>query len=367
MFKKLTLYLYLFPLLATSQLFGQTASSCTQTLRLAQSTYENGRLHELFDICRACLNGEVADGEFNTEERRQAYKLLVQSYIYLEEPSKADSAMLNLLSTDPFFKPNTDVDPAEFVSLYNRFRTKPLFRYGIKFGPVVSAPRALTDYWIGGDGQGTATYSPSYTFSFGGVFEKDFLDSRRLTVAPEAGFAVRGFTETGTVFDPEGGSDGGAETTLTSVIKIRGIELNPLVKWWLAKDPSTRDQKFEPYIIGGPGIHYVLNASFEDGSLNRLDGAGTNTGPAVDITDVFKPFNFSAIGGAGVRIRLGGIFLNGDVRFQYGLSNIVNPETRTNPETAYDYGWVANDMTMNAVIVNFAVELAYFSPKKLIK
>jgi hypothetical protein len=365
MFKKLTLYLYLFPLLATSQLFGQTASSCTQTLRLAQSTYENGRLHELFDICRACLNGEVADGEFNTEERRQAYKLLVQSYIYLEEPSKADSAMLNLLSTDPFFKPNTDVDPAEFVSLYNRFRTKPLFRYGIKLGPVASAPRALTDFWVGSAGQGTAKYAPAYTFTFGLVFEKDFLDNRRLTVAPEAGYAIRGFTENATVFDGEGGDT--EATSFSSDIKIKGIELNPLVKWWLAKNPETRDQKLETYIIGGPGINYVLNASFEDGSLNHINGAGTNTGPTVDIKGVFKPFSFSAIGGVGARIRLGGIFLNGDIRVQYGLSNLVNEETRTNPETAFDYAWIANDMAMNAIIVNFAVQFAYFSPKKLIK
>src|SRR6187549_4097983 len=108
MLKRLTPYLLL--LLATSQALGQ-AATCTQTLRLAQSTYESGRLHELYDICKTCLNGNVSDGEFNTEERRQAYKLLVQSYIYLEEPEKADEAMLQLLSTDHFFKPNPDVDP----------------------------------------------------------------------------------------------------------------------------------------------------------------------------------------------------------------------------------------------------------------
>src|SRR6188768_1109623 len=133
MLKRLTPYLLL--LLASSQVFGQETSSCTQTLRLAQTTYESGRLHQLEEILSKCLN----DG-FNQEERRQGYKLLVQSYIYLEEPEKADAAMLNLLSTDQFFRPNPDVDPAEFVSLFNRFRTKPLFRVGLKLGPAFNAP-----------------------------------------------------------------------------------------------------------------------------------------------------------------------------------------------------------------------------------
>lgn len=363
MFKKLTLYLL--PLLAASQAYGQVASSCTQTLRVAQSTYESGRLHVLFDICRPCLDGVEANGEFNTEERRQAYKLLVQSFIYLEEPAKADSAMLNLLSTDPFFKPNTNVDPAEFVSLYNRFRTKPLFRYGLKLGPAVSAPRAISDYYISGDGEGTAAYTPWVSFSFGLVFEKDFLKNRRLTVAPDIAYAVRGFTENATFFAPE--SEGGQGTEQNSIVKTQGIELSPIVKWWLAKDPATKDQKFEFYVLAGPGINYVLSGSFEDGTLNRLSGDGTNTGPAVDITDIFKPFNFSAIAGGGARIRLGGIFLNGDVRLHYGLSNIINPETRSNYEALFDYAWAANDMTMNAITVNIALELAYFSPKKIIK
>jgi hypothetical protein len=363
MLKKLTLYLL--PLLAASQTFGQVASSCTQVLRAAQAKYESGRLHELFDVCRPCLDGNEANGEFNTEERRQAYKLLVQSYIYLEEPGKADSAMLNLLSTDPFFKPNNNVDPAEFVSLYNRFRTKPLFRYGLKLGPAVSAPKAIADYYIGGDGGGTATYTPWISFSFGLVFEKDFLKNRRLTVAPDIAYAVRGFTEEATFFDPE--APEGQPTTQKVLVKTQGIELSPVVKWWLAKDPETKDQKFEFYVLGGPGINYVFGGSLEDGQLNRLDGSGTNTGPAINIRGVFKPFNFSAIAGGGARIRLGGIFLNGDVRLHYGLSNIVDPENRSNDEALFEYGWIANDMTMNAITVNIALELAYFSPKKIIK
>ena len=71
------------------------SSSPAQTLRLATSTYEQGRLHELKGIL-GNLTG------FTIEQRVAAYKLLTQAYIYLEEPKRADTAMLNLLETDHY-------------------------------------------------------------------------------------------------------------------------------------------------------------------------------------------------------------------------------------------------------------------------
>jgi len=102
--------------LAFQQTMAQT-TSCAQTIRLATSVYEQGRLHELPDLLKNCLNSG-----FTQQERVTAYKLLTLSYIYLEEPEKADESMLKLLETNPYFEINAAVDPAEFIALYNTFR-----------------------------------------------------------------------------------------------------------------------------------------------------------------------------------------------------------------------------------------------------
>lgn len=39
------------------------------------------------------------------------------TYIYLEEPAKADQSMLNILLTDPYFEINEAMILAEFVAL----------------------------------------------------------------------------------------------------------------------------------------------------------------------------------------------------------------------------------------------------------
>src|SRR5687768_7941095 len=135
-------------------------STCAQTLRLAQSVYEQGRLHELPQLLEHCLR----DNGFNDEEKVNAYKLLTLTYIYLEEPAKADEMMLSLLRTDTEFKVNDAVDPAEFVALYKTFRTDPIYRIGGKLGATVSQPSVVSaDY--ADDGTTSSTNNFGFTGS----------------------------------------------------------------------------------------------------------------------------------------------------------------------------------------------------------
>ncbi|MEQ8423852.1 MAG: hypothetical protein RIA63_04020, partial [Cyclobacteriaceae bacterium] len=108
----------------TSYSYAQT-STCAQTLRLARSTYEQGRFHEIPALLESCLRG--GDGNFTKQESVEALRILTLSYIYQEEPEQADVAMLRLLNTDHYFEVNENVDPAEFTALYATFRTDPVF------------------------------------------------------------------------------------------------------------------------------------------------------------------------------------------------------------------------------------------------
>src|SRR6188768_71130 len=104
--KKVVGFVFLSFIIFSNQAFGQ-AASCAQTLRLAQTTYEQGRLHELEAQLAGCLkNG------FDDQQKVTAYRYLTLAYIYLEEPEKADASILELLRADHFFKPNDAVDPA---------------------------------------------------------------------------------------------------------------------------------------------------------------------------------------------------------------------------------------------------------------
>ncbi|MCI0751280.1 MAG: hypothetical protein L0Y35_05545, partial [Flammeovirgaceae bacterium] len=167
--------------------FSQTGVDCAQKLRLARATYEQGRLHEIESQLRPCL-----ETGFTKDEKQlkvEGYKLLCLSYIYLEEPAKADEAMLSILKTDPDFQINPAVDPAEFAGLYRTFRSKSIFSVGLMAGPNVTFPYVLENYAVGGPASGQGKYTAKVSFQLGLVFEKHFKG--KFTAAPEISFSNR--------------------------------------------------------------------------------------------------------------------------------------------------------------------------------
>ncbi|QLH31730.1 MAG: hypothetical protein HWD62_04205 [Cyclobacteriaceae bacterium] len=130
-------YILVLFVFVTSGVMAQ-GSSCAQAVRLAQSVYDQGRLHELEDIINKALGSQSAP--CGQAEQISLLKLLTLTYIYLEEPEKADATMLKLLQTDNYFQINPAVDPAEFVALYNTFRTNEIYRIGATLGVNATQP-----------------------------------------------------------------------------------------------------------------------------------------------------------------------------------------------------------------------------------
>src|SRR5882762_5493581 len=172
------------PRLATAQQ-RQQQTTCAQTLRLARSVYENGRLHEL----EALLNDCVKADQWTTQERVDAYKLLTLAYIYMEEPEKADAMMLNILQTDPEFRPDINIDPAEFVALWGTFRTEPVYRLGVKVVANATQPNVHQYTPLN---EGTEKYKYGYGFQAGATAEIGIFNGKFI-VNPELYFQSKSF------------------------------------------------------------------------------------------------------------------------------------------------------------------------------
>src|SRR5688572_25378458 len=129
------------------------AQDCAAVLRTVRATYEQGRLYELPELMKKCLESGFSDAE-----KVEAYKILVLAYIYLEEPQKADDAMIQLLHADPIYKP-VGTDPAEFKNLFKKFRTKALFRIGLRLGPSTTGVSVSKNYSLFAESVGKGSYS----------------------------------------------------------------------------------------------------------------------------------------------------------------------------------------------------------------
>ena len=143
-----------------------------------------------------------------------------------------------------------------------------------------------------------------------------------------------------------------------NLLKQRWLDLNLLVQYKLS------ESKFNPYISIGPGIGLLLKSS--NNISTEVDGQGTITGSDIDTKSSYNSLAYSAIVAVGSKIRLGSFYLTGDIRYQYGLNNVVNESSRSNLEALFDYGYVPSNYRQNNLTINFGIVVPYFSPKKLI-
>ncbi len=338
----------------SSQVFGQ-ASSCAQTLRLVQSTYEQGRLHELESLMAGCLKSG-----FDTPQKVSAYKYLTLAYIYLEEPEKADAAMLELLNADNFFKPNDAVDPAEFIALYRKFRVDPVFRFGFTGGLTSTMPAISEMFYVGGSALGYGKYTPKFNVSAALVFEKDFFGFiKKFSIAPEIGYTVRSYIYSNPQLTYKDENPDNPNFILEENLQKQAwLDLNLLGQY------KIMESKFNPYIGIGPGISYLLNSSTEIQTV--VIDRNTITGSAIDTKSSYNSLAYSVIIAVGAKIRTGAFYLTGNIRYQYGLNNVVNESTRSNSEALFGRAFVPSNYRHNNVTFNFGLVIPHFSPKKLI-
>ena len=323
----------------------QGQSTCAQTLRLAQSIYEQGRLHELPQLLEGCLKNGFSD-----EEKVNAYKLLTLTHIYLEEPAKADESMLALLRIDTEFKVNDAVDPAEFVALYKTFRTYPVYRIGGKIGGVAAAPSIITSDFVD-DGSNTYTYN----FGFSGSISAEIpigVRIKKLTLNPELTFQLLSFN----------GSNSGADP-----VKVTDATETEA---WISLPVSLQYNLYEKgitnfFVAGGISADYLLSSSIKIFS-DRGDQNSTVSENTFNLMEQRNPFNTGFILSTGFKRKIGRGFLIAEVRYKLGLQPLLTKvDTYENSTLVYNYKYVDSIFRLNSLSFSVGYLLNRYHPKKL--
>ncbi len=324
-------------------------SQCAQTLRLAQSIYDQGRLQELPDLLQSCINSG-----FNDEEKVNAYKLLTLTYIYLEEPEKADQMMLALLRTDTEFKVNDAVDPAEFVALYKTFRTKPVYRIGGKLGGTVSGPSVISADFVN-DG----TNNTSNSFGFAGCVAAEIpLNGKweKFTLNPELSFQMNSFKSVN-----EKGDNVLADTSLVtpSTETMGWVSIPVSLQYSLfANAAKTSDY----YVSAGLSADYLLFANKTISSAREGNsGIDENTYPVERNT-----FNAAAMLSAGFKRKIGKGYLLVEVRYKMGLLPLSDKaDTYANSTLVFNNKYIDGIYRLNTLSLSAGYLLNRYNPKKL--
>lgn len=321
-------------------------NSCSQNLITARQVYQEGKLQELPGLLESCIkNG------FSKDERVEAYRLLILSYLFSEEQKKAEKTMLTLLRVNPEYQVNPEVDPVELINLYNKFKTDPAFLWGVNAAGNYNLIRPTALYGSNNVEEQKGKYSKTFGFQ-AGITATIFLTDP-WSLHPELNYKSTSFTLTKTL------STSTSQTKKqVSTETQQWIQLPVAVHYRLLGDK----QRFV-YADGGVAIDYLLSS--------KLSTSGTSLGNEVarnnvDISNMRRSINGVVFLGIGGQMKQGRNYLSAFVRFYYGILNQVIADNRySNPDLYIGAGYVDNDYLVHYISAGIAFQIPKYNPKKI--
>jgi hypothetical protein len=336
-------------------------SDCTQTLRQARTTFDEGRIHEL----EARLSGCIKSG-FNDEERTEAYRLLILSYIYLDETDKADKTMLALLRDNHGFSINQQADPTELINLYETFRTKPIFFWGFRGGFNTTFVNVINAYGVHNLSNSNAKYSNKLGFVAGLLIEKNI--GNRLTFRSDIQYINNTFDYENKFSKKT--DDGSDIVVLTASEAQNSIGLSLMVQYTFFKpqeeNQKNKIKKLNPYIGIGVTGRNLLSSNLTFDVSNKV--GSSPDGPSEDLIEpeIRKSFNPTADIEVGIKKSVGLSYITTGLRYSYGLLDITDRHYDNGRLSTY-YGFAANDINTHSITLFIGILIPNYSPKKLTK
>lgn len=351
-----------------SEVDSKTSGSAEILLQVRQM-YDQGRVHEIHPFIEDAITKDL----MIKEDQIEAYKLLVLSYIYLDQSEDADRTMLELLKKNPLFAPN-DTDPTELHHLYDTYRTKPIFRTGLFYGANLSMTEVLKLNGYQNLGEGTdekGDYKSGLgVLNVGLLLEKDFF-KRMITL--ETDFIYGTLTNEYVQSTADGRIIKGTDED-PEIEKQTFLGVNVIVQYHpFYKEYDYRNIK--PYAFIGGSSNFLLNAIVNNSTSNKVTGGTPPPRDAIlydykdknkeeeeeedNNTTIRNNDNYYLLGGVGAKWQLGMVHLFLSGQYSYGLNNLT-----VQNNNAADFR-VYNDIKMHYFQINLGLVYSWYAPKKL--
>jgi len=325
-------------------------SSCEETLNDARNNLEEGHLYGIPALLKPCL-----DRGFNKSQKIQAYWLLTRTYLLIDDPISAEDSYLKLLSLDPEYDIDEEGDPVDVVYLSRKFTTTPIFILFAKAGVNFAQPSTIHNFGVDNTNFSSEEYSSRLGLNF--AVGSEFNMSDHLSLGLELQYSFQNYSYSNSLFNND-------IQQFDENMNIFNIPIYLKYRFKL--------NKFWPFVYAGFSNDFILNSQAELQLIDREVAEGDEnsaefsvTGPQVSLTDQRNFYNYSLIGGIGAKYRIGYNYLFLDIRYVYGLTNIVNIENQySNSELLYRYGYVDDYKRLNNLMISFGYIYPLYKPRK---
>ncbi len=335
----------------------QERIDCLQTLARANEEFNAGHFFGIPTFLKECL-----DKGFTNEQRVQAYHLLTQAYLILDDPIAAEDSYLKLLKADPEYIATPDKDPIDLVYLSKKFTTTPIFTPHFRVGGNIAMVRTI--YEINSEGYDVSrrnSLKPGYHFGAG----IDWNINDNLSVGGEIDFSFKSFKAT------------------RSGISLDDVQEATERQTWFDIPFYIKYRhnlgKIRPYGYAGFAINMLLSARVElrtenlSPTLSETGSRVTTEGPDVNIRFQRNFINRSLVAGGGAYYKIGQDFLFADLRYMMGLSNLTDVDQNYSDDSGNfspniaRYRWVGDYFRLDNLSIAIGYVRPIYDPRKIKK
>ena len=326
-------------LVSLSPLIAQV--NCTEQLRQAERRFDEGLLDDIPQMISSCL-----ESGFTKEERINAHKLLIQTYLFSDENEKADNEMYRFLRSFPEYN-ILPTDPKEFVSLHRTYRTEPILKIEASLGANLTLPGVREFYGVEDLNVSYPEYSPNIGF-FG---EVNYID--KLWGDFDGSFGVSfTFLKIGywnELYD---------FTSLAATYKNFYIGI-PLA---LRYNKRLLGQDF--FAKGGFETTYLLSSNI-DFTREFTGGQDPITGTE-NIASLQRRFDIRPLISIGVNYSIGNANLMLTAGIKFGTINPNSSNKRDSQTDIYEkYYFLPDDFFIHQTFINLSYVFSIYNPRKI--
>lgn len=321
--------------------------SCGETLNVAQNRFDNGDFYSIPSLLKPCL-----DNGFSDQQKVEAFWLLTQTYLFLDDPISAEDSYLKLLRIDPLYEVDEELDPVDVVYLSEKFTTRPRIVLGAHLGVNTTLVDVIHPYSLS-QIEGTADYSGKIGIQ-GGI-SIEYVVNDFLSVGTELNMIQRKYEFSKSVF----GLDE-QEFTETQTM----IDLPVFARYRFSMNRIT------PYVYAGIGIHYLTGANGEAVLTDKSQSDGGFSefrveGPPINVMGQRNKITYSFVAGGGLLLPIKYNYIKIDLRLMQGARNSVNEENHYgNNELLFRYAYIDDYRRLNNFILNIGFVKPIYKPRR---
>jgi len=323
---------------------------CIFKLQEAEKLYNQGLIEDIPGLLNPCIRTGLSK-----EDKLQAYKLLILSYLFDDDQESADKAMLDFLKFSPEYK-ISPTDSKEFIYLFNSYSNNALYSFGIS-GGLNFTNIFIREQWGNYDYNSTTDEYKAAGFGYQVRLNVNRYIADNLEFVFEIMLKQNKFENLATI--PAFNNNDLNQQSYTETQTRFEIPLSITYDFDYGK--------IKPYLRAGASIGYLSNSLSKIRRLYIDNSTNTDLkSPDIQIKDKRNMLNYWGVIGGGIKYQIPRGYIVLDVRYNIGLLNQTKPDNRIvkDSESIWKYHYLDDNFLLNNGTVSLGYVYLLYKPKR---